>query len=311
MLIANPIYDSVFKYLLDDSKAARLLLSASIGSEVEELAYKPTETRVRSRFGDKQYTVFHMDFQARIKTASGKTATVLIEIQKAKLPSDIQRFRSYLGRAYSSPENISTAKGAKGGIIKTGVPIIAIYFLGHALEIIDRPAVRFEGRAVDMHSDEVINSEGETFVESLTHKAFFIQIPLLKGKRRDRLELLLSLFDQSNMRDGPHLLDIDEESLPTEFRPVLRRLLKAAAEPRIVEEMDAEDLYLADLEELQRNVEAKDKVIEAKDKAIEAERKAKEEERRAKEEERRAKEDALKEIEKLHFEIAKFKSKKK
>ena len=32
--IANPIYDVVFKYLLDDEKVARLLLSALLGKEV-------------------------------------------------------------------------------------------------------------------------------------------------------------------------------------------------------------------------------------------------------------------------------------
>ena len=32
--IANPIYDVVFKYLMNDEKVAKLLLSAIIGKEV-------------------------------------------------------------------------------------------------------------------------------------------------------------------------------------------------------------------------------------------------------------------------------------
>ncbi len=32
--IANPIYDVVFKYLMNDEKVAKLLLSALIGREV-------------------------------------------------------------------------------------------------------------------------------------------------------------------------------------------------------------------------------------------------------------------------------------
>ena len=43
MHIANPIYDVVFKYLLDDEKVARLLLSALLGKEVLELQFRPTE----------------------------------------------------------------------------------------------------------------------------------------------------------------------------------------------------------------------------------------------------------------------------
>jgi hypothetical protein len=44
--IANPIYDVVFKYLLDDEKAARLLLSALLGKEVLELQFRPTEVQI-------------------------------------------------------------------------------------------------------------------------------------------------------------------------------------------------------------------------------------------------------------------------
>ena len=45
MRIANPIYDVVFKYLLDDEKVARLVLSALLGKEILELAFRPTEIR--------------------------------------------------------------------------------------------------------------------------------------------------------------------------------------------------------------------------------------------------------------------------
>jgi len=44
--IANPIYDVVFKYLLDDEKVARLMLSALLGKEVLELEFRPTEVRL-------------------------------------------------------------------------------------------------------------------------------------------------------------------------------------------------------------------------------------------------------------------------
>ena len=37
MHVANPIYDVAFKYLLEDSKVAKLLLSAIIGEEILEL----------------------------------------------------------------------------------------------------------------------------------------------------------------------------------------------------------------------------------------------------------------------------------
>ncbi|GAB4413039.1 MAG: hypothetical protein OHK0039_19540 [Bacteroidia bacterium] len=44
MIIANPLYDVVFKYLFEDVEIARGLLSAILGEEVLRLELKPQET---------------------------------------------------------------------------------------------------------------------------------------------------------------------------------------------------------------------------------------------------------------------------
>ena len=41
MLIANPLYDVVFKYLLDDKKVAKLFIGVILGVEIVELEFKP------------------------------------------------------------------------------------------------------------------------------------------------------------------------------------------------------------------------------------------------------------------------------
>ncbi|MCP4699170.1 MAG: hypothetical protein GY862_20305, partial [Gammaproteobacteria bacterium] len=46
MQIANPMYDTVFKFLMEDSKSAILLLSAIIGEEIESLDFLPQENIV-------------------------------------------------------------------------------------------------------------------------------------------------------------------------------------------------------------------------------------------------------------------------
>ncbi len=43
MRIANPIYDVVFKYLMEDAKIAKLLISSIIGEEIESLDFRPQE----------------------------------------------------------------------------------------------------------------------------------------------------------------------------------------------------------------------------------------------------------------------------
>jgi len=43
MQIANPIYDVVFKYLMEDSKIAKLLISSIIKQEIEIIDFRPQE----------------------------------------------------------------------------------------------------------------------------------------------------------------------------------------------------------------------------------------------------------------------------
>ena len=43
MIIANPIYDAVFKYLLADNRIAKLLISTIIEEDIKELEFRPEE----------------------------------------------------------------------------------------------------------------------------------------------------------------------------------------------------------------------------------------------------------------------------
>ena len=111
MRIANPIYDSVFRYLLSDPDVARLIVSTIIDQEVIEL-----ESRTNEQIGHygPALSVYRLDFCARIRLANGDTQLVLIEIQKAKLPDDIRnKVTSYRHLASNTPTRpMSSAKCA-------------------------------------------------------------------------------------------------------------------------------------------------------------------------------------------------------
>ncbi|MDR1331725.1 MAG: hypothetical protein LBK07_06430, partial [Tannerella sp.] len=107
MHIANPIYDVAFKFMMEDNRVAKAFLSAIIQEEVVELDFASQERTARIRTDGRkkakpetettQYTVCRFDFTARIALPDGRFKTVMIELQKAKLASDIMRFRRYLG----------------------------------------------------------------------------------------------------------------------------------------------------------------------------------------------------------------------
>jgi len=258
--IANPIYDVVFKYLMNDEKVARLLLSAIIGREIVSLEFRPTEHHFPV---GELLAVLRMDFSARIVDENGNQELVIIELQKAKLASDIMRFRRYLGEQYANKENMVREPAAEYPYRKA-LPILSIYFLGHTLEHTQAPVVRVNRHYMDAATGEQIR-EKEVFIESLTHDSVIIQIPYLKGHRRTELEQLLALFDQSSATDDPHFLAINEHDLPERYRPLLRRLQKAIADQTIRQSMDAEDDLIEEIKDYQRLITEKEHVIAEKE----------------------------------------------
>jgi len=266
--IANPIYDVVFKYLMNDEQVAKLLLSAIIGKEVVTLEFRPTEHHFPV---GEVLTVMRMDFSARIQDADGHQELIIIELQKAKLPSDIMRFRRYLGEQYANKNNVVREPDAEYAHRKA-LPILSIYFLGHPLDHTKAPVIRINRHYIDAATGEQIH-EKEAFIESLTHDSIIIQIPYLKSRRRTELEQLLALFDQSGMTSDPHFLTIDENGLPEHYRPLLRRLQKAVADPLVRQTMDAEDDIIEDFKDYQRIISEKEQTISEKEQTIFAQQK--------------------------------------
>ena len=273
MRIANPIYDVVFKYLLDDEKVARLVLSALLGKEVLELEFRPTEVHHEAARPDgTQLLVLRMDFAATLRQEDGARKLVLIEIQKARTAWDVQRFRRYLGSNYASPENVYLDPEGK----QQALPIVTIYFLGEGLECVDVPVLKINRNYLDMATGDEVKIT-DPFVEALTHDSIVVQINRLKNRRRNDLERLLAVFDQGRAsRSDPHLLDILEENFPERHREVLRRLMRAAAEQEVRDKMDVEDDILTAFQDqaresadLRQALVEKDQVIEKNAQALE------------------------------------------
>ena len=264
MIIANPIYDVVFKYLMEDSKVAKLLIGTIISEEIETLQVRPTDEPVH--LAHKSWTVYRLDFSAKIKIPGGYK-TVIIEIQKAKFSTDIIRFRHYLGKQYMKDDNTYTEKiGSRN--VKKAIPIISIYFLGKALSSIKVPVIKVQRDYIDITTGKKIK-EKEEFIESLTHDSYVIQIPCLRKKIRTDIEKLLSIFDQKNRMEDYHILNVKEEQFPAKFRLLIRRLQKGAAETGLLNQMEAEDLVLEELQDLEREIEERDKQLEENNKTIE------------------------------------------
>ena len=56
MLIANPIYDIVFKYLMEDLDIAKDILSLILNTEIISLTVQPQETTSEVKIRDRKST---------------------------------------------------------------------------------------------------------------------------------------------------------------------------------------------------------------------------------------------------------------
>ena len=305
MKIANPIYDLAFKYLMENERMAKLVLSTILEQDVvnvyfgsqEVVVPKPLQykTAVQNKNDtnrdDDPLTVFRLDFKAEIKNKAGEIETVLIEIQKARTGTEITRFRSYLGSNYlKGVEEIDD----KGNRITRHYPIVTIYILGYNLPGIPYLGIAIERQTLDMTTGQPVSAESE-FIDKLNHRSYILQIRNLPPERRTRLEKFMSLFNQAWVAETNYILNLEE--VPEEFTEIADYMHSALADEQFVTNMQGEwemKDYQTRLETaIITAEEAKERAEEAKTRE-EEERRQKEEERRQKEEERRQKEDVEK-----------------
>jgi len=287
MIIANPIYDTVFKRLMENRRIARFFIETLIDEQVEEIAvvpqeytYKKTKTK-RKKVENKEaevteevFAIIRFDFVATIRTAQGEHKKVLIEIQKSRKPTDLIRFRSYLGKQYQQTDMIEV----KSGKVEKALPIICIYLLGFTIPKISAKAIKVNRTYTDIIKKKKIKQKS-ALIEALTHDGYFVQIPHIKGKPASSLEKLLSVFEQRYFIDQKTTVKSYEHPVDNEIiREMIDILRHVAADPQERRSLEAEWLAMMDEEEYERmhqtiaenkkTIAEKDETIAKKDETI-------------------------------------------
>ena len=263
LYIANPIYDTVFKYLMEDERIARTILSALLKKEVVKVEQRPHEYVNTSR---NEISMCRIDFGATVREADGQERLILIELQKTWLETETLRFRQYLGTQYNRKENI-----VEESTDKHALPMVAVYLLGHRVGRFDTPVIYVNHKTYDYDGNELCCEQPNAFVESLTHNSIIVQIPLLHGRVNNRLEKVLSVFDQSNASKGnPQTIQVKEEAYEgdAEMEYILKRLLSAASNPDVRQEMNVEDEFFKAIEDRDTAILQRDKMLKERDKIL-------------------------------------------
>lgn len=263
--VANPIYDSVFKVLMEDERIAKTILSALLKEEVLSVKIRRHEHTNTTR---DTLSMFRIDFAAKVKDEKGKEKLILIELQKTWLETETLRFRQYLGAQYLASENIAKEGEYEG----YAVPMVAIYLLGHRIGKVNKPVVYVRHNAYDYEGKVVKDAMEDPFIGSLIHDSIIVQIPLLRGQINNHLDKVLSVFDQSNRdKSNRQVITLDEARYDddADMQYILRRLTAATVNAELRMDMNVEDEYFSAIEHRDTELMLRDKMIEEKDKKLE------------------------------------------
>ena len=284
MVIANPIYDVVFKRMMENERVAKFFIGTLLEQNIESVQVKPQEYTYEGEFEEndpkaieiieerikKRYNiwVFRLDFIATIKTETGEYKKVLIEIQKAKNQIDLMRFRNYLAEQYKKEDTVDNEK-----LI---LPITTIYILGFTLPEIETPCLKVERNYSDQINKKILNTKSD-FVEKLTHDCYVVQVERITDRYQTKLDKLLSIFEQKNFVDDKkiikefnHEVDIEEMKIATEILnhagtdPQQKKKIETEQEAwRTVNAMfeDKEKKYQKELAENRKALAEKDQLI--------------------------------------------------
>ena len=294
-LIANPIYDSAFKYLLEDDRIAKILISALLNLDTADILELQQMKNDVVDVNRRDLKIFHVDFSARIvDRETGREEQVCIELQKSWHKEEYQRFRTYL----------STQIGNESNVDKDGYPlhIISVYIFGHVVvsEYGKYPILYINPRVEDplgnVLKGDLKNGKRNRFLDAMAYNMVIVQIPFVNARPNSRLDKILSIFDAAPNSKVieytiPPLPDTDADKKEIDY--IVRRLTEAAANSEVRRKMsyeryidniidgktDAEEKYAKSrtlikeqqekLEEQQEKLEAKDKQLEEKDKQLE------------------------------------------
>ena len=253
MVVANPIYDIVFKYLMEDERIARTILSALLKKDVVAVEVRPHEYSDETR---DSLSVFRIDFGATIRESDGKEHLILIELQKTWLDTETLRFRQYLGVHYSNPKNMLDSGRS--------LPMVAVYLLGHKVGDVEEPVLYVSHQSFDYNNNIVTKGLPNPFVDSLTHDSIIVQIPRLHGHINNRLDMVLSIFDQTRRYvNDNRLLQIDDRAYANDadMERILHRLTMAAADADMRHKMNVEDEYFGAIEKRDTEILMRDKQL--------------------------------------------------
>jgi hypothetical protein len=267
IIIPNPIYDVVFRYLMEDTESATIVISTLINEKIKKLNVEPSthsqkkektnETAIQDPKTQDDIRLFHLDFTATVELPDGREELIMIDLQKASEPDDIFRFKRYISKNFQKKQEKEIIDPLTQSVksIQHPIRLIPIFILNFRIEneindlLIKTSRIKFgifKNKDLQKHNE---------FIDNLSYDIFVVQLPNLhniseeeyqQDEYKTKLYSLLKLFDQkSKVKNNEHRLRIIRRFFQGFLERVIKRLQAADIEnPDLEEKMLIEDEYL-------------------------------------------------------------------
>ncbi len=225
MTIANPLYDTFFKKLMENDRVAKFFIGTLFEQNIHALQVitqefpnpknvdKSSSETIGSMEQQSQEVssknFFQLDFIVTILTDTGEPEKVHVEIQKIKNFIEPRMLSNFQAVHYNRKGTFDYEKRK--------LPSITIYILGFNLPEIQSACIKLENTYEDLISNKKINHKID-FIEKLSQDCYILQVNRITERSETSLDKLLSIFEQSNFLYGGKLMKdfnhkIDEENI--------------------------------------------------------------------------------------------------
>jgi len=295
MQLLNPIFDSVFKYLMEDIIIAKGLISLIIEQEITELYPAPQEsTSLKLQLKYNNIPLQRIDYVAIIKTPTVSNPEyyekVIIEVQKSPFIPEIGRFRNYLAEKYSKQ---STYKITNQQVVEY-LPIKTIYIIDKDFNSELPVILKRKGIYYDVLLEKIYEGERDAYVELLNHDSWFIQVTRLPKDLKTELLRVLSVFAPWMRDSDERFINVEEKDLLEKkhklYKRILQRLKAAKSKDKLLLSLETEYKMEKEIDDNLQKAEIYKQQAEEERKQKEEERQLKEESNKKVEEERKQKE---------------------
>jgi len=269
IIIPNPIYDVVFRYLMEDTESATIVLSTLINEKITSLQLepqthaqkKPYKAKIEDPTTQDDIRLFHLDFTATVELPDGTDELIMIELQKASEPDDIFRFKRYISKNFQRRQEKEIIHPVSHTVEKIDKPIrlIPVFILNFRIENeINDLLIRTNRIKEGVFKNRPLKKTNE-FIDNLTfdpaRAGLVVQLPNLSkinesdyenDEYKKKLFALLKIFDQkSKVKNNEHRLRLIRRFFPGFLERVIQRLQSADINnPDLEEQLYAEDEYL-------------------------------------------------------------------